>query len=179
MFEFTKKILKKILGRKNENIKDLRKRGVKIGENVDILNSTIDIGHGFLISIGNNVTITGATILAHDASTKKPLGFSKVGKVEIGNDVFIGINAIVLMNTKICDKVIIGAGAVVTGEIPSNSVVVGNPFKIISSYDDYIEKNQQKMKTAHIFNTICSKKTKQQKLEMIDKIKIGKTAYDE
>ena len=68
----------------------LRKRGVVIGENVDIINSYIDGCHGPLVSIGNNVTITGAHILAHDASTKKFLGYTKIGRVTIGNNVFIG-----------------------------------------------------------------------------------------
>lgn len=47
---------------------------VNMGTNVDIINSYIDSGFGWLITIGNNVTITNATILAHDASTKKSLG---------------------------------------------------------------------------------------------------------
>lgn len=72
------------------SVEFLRSRGVKIGENVDILNSLIDGCHGFLISIGNNVTITGARLLAHDGSTKKFLGYSKVGRIDIGNDVFVG-----------------------------------------------------------------------------------------
>lgn len=71
--QFIKKLVNKIQTKLNpidyNNVDYLRSRGVKIGENVDILDSNIDFCHGFLISIGNNVTITGARILAHDAST--------------------------------------------------------------------------------------------------------------
>ena len=74
---------------------------VQIGKNVDIINSYIDSGFGWLITIGDNVTITNATILAHDASTKKSLGYTKVGRVDIGDNVFIGYGAIVLPNTRI------------------------------------------------------------------------------
>ena len=58
----------------------LRKRGVVIGENVDIINSYIDGCHGPLVSIGNNVTITGAIILP---GTK------------IGNNVIIGAGTVI------------------------------------------------------------------------------------
>jgi acetyltransferase-like isoleucine patch superfamily enzyme len=130
------------------SVEALRKRGVKIGENVDILNSLIDGGHGALISIGNNVTITGVRILSHDASTKKFLGYSKVGLVEIGDNVFIGQGSIILPNTKIGNNVIIGCGAKILGNItigdnvkigansvvlhniPSNCTAVGIPAKI-------------------------------------------------
>lgn len=106
-----KRTIKMILGLERNSIEGLRKRGVKIGSNCSISTKYIDDGHGFLISIGNNVTIAvNAVILAHDASTKPFIGYSKVGKVEIGNDVFIGANAIVLPNVSIGDRVIIGGG---------------------------------------------------------------------
>lgn len=47
-------------------------RGVKFGENFDAPDSTIDYCHGHLVTIGNNVTLSGTTILAHDGSTKNP-----------------------------------------------------------------------------------------------------------
>lgn len=56
-----------------------RKNGVIIGENVKLINAHIDWNHGFLISIGNNVTITNAAILSHDASTNIFTGYSKIG----------------------------------------------------------------------------------------------------
>lgn len=74
-----------------------KKIGVKItGNDVYILNSKLDEGFPYLIEIGDHVTITGADILTHDASTIRFLGMSKVGKVKIGNNVFIGHGCVVL-----------------------------------------------------------------------------------
>lgn len=158
-------------------VENLRNKGVKIGENVDILNSLIDGCHGFLISIGNNVTITGATLLAHDASTKKFLGYSKVGRIDIGNDVFIGKGAIILPNTKIGNRVIVGAGCVVAKNIPDNSVVVGNPCKILCSFDEYIEKNRKMIETNPVYEKSFSEKTKEEKERMWRELD-GRVGFD-
>lgn len=115
-----------------------RSRGAKIGEDVVLINCRIDDQFQYLLSIGNHVTITGATILTHDASTKRALGFTKCGRVDIGDNVFIGDGSVILPNTKIGNRVIVGAGAVVAKNIPDDSVVIGNPCKIICSYDDYL-----------------------------------------
>lgn len=159
------------------SIEALRGRGVKIGENVDILNSQIDGCHGFLISIGNNVTITGATLLAHDASTKKFLGYSKVGRIDIGNDVFIGKGAIILPNTKIGNRVIVGAGSVVAKDIPDNSVVIGNPCRVLCSFDDYIEKNKKLLETNPVYQKHFTEKTAEEKESMRCELE-GKIGFD-
>ena len=128
----------------------LRKKGVVIGDNVHIYNSSVDGNYGASVTIGDNVTITGACILAHDASTKKALGYTKVGRVHIGNNVFIGYGSVILPETIIGDNVIIGAGSIVRGKVDSNSVVVGNPAKKVCSYSEYIDKNRQLLNEGYI-----------------------------
>lgn len=124
------------------NVEILKQAGVKIGDNVDIFASDIDTRFAHLIEIGDNVTITNATILAHDASTKKFIGYSKCAGVSIGNNVFIGYGSIILPGTKVGNNVIVGAGAVVRGDIPDDSVVTGNPATVICRTSEYIERNK-------------------------------------
>lgn len=69
----------------------------------------------------------------------------KFGKIKIGNNVHIGINSIIMPGVNIGDNVIIGVGSVVTKDIPSNSVAVGVPAKVIETIEDYYEKNKNKV----------------------------------
>ncbi len=163
-----KKIVRKILNcfrRKNSKnisyIDQCRRRGVKIGENVDLINAEIDYCFGHLITIGNNVTITNAVVLAHDASTKKALGYSKVGCVDIGDNVFIGYGCVVLPNVSIGNKVIVGAGTIVSKNVPDNVVIVGNPYRIICTYDEYMKRNKRNMKEKPISNILFSEKSEE------------------
>ena len=118
----------------------IRGGGGIVGNNVDILASNIDMGEPYLIHIGNNVTLTGVKLLTHDACLFKTTGYTRVGKVHIGNDVFVGWGSIILPNVTIGNNVVIGAGSVVAKDIPDNSVVVGNPCRVIGTYDALVEK---------------------------------------
>lgn len=140
------------------SIEFLRSRGVKIGENVNLINTTIDWSHGFLVSIGSRVTLTGVKILTHDGSTQIPLGVSHVGKVTIGDEVFIGHGTIILPNVRVGSRVVVGAGSVVTKDIPDNSVAAGNPARVIGTYDDFLEKHSAQMKTRPVYHTLWSEK---------------------
>lgn len=64
-----------------DQIEMYRRRGVRIGNNCSFYSADIDCTVPEIIRIGNDVTITHATILAHDASTKRSLGYTKVGRV--------------------------------------------------------------------------------------------------
>lgn len=117
-------------------------RGLIIGENTHIYSiEGIDGAWPWLIKIGNNVTISAnVTILAHDASTNVVHCATKLGRVIIGDNVFIGARSVVLCNTKIGDNVIVGAGSVVTHDLPGNAVYAGSPAKYICSIEEYREK---------------------------------------
>lgn len=62
------------------------------------------------------------------------------GKIHIGNNVFISSKSTILYGVNIGNNVIIGAGSIVTKDIPDNSIVAGAPAKFIKSFDDYISK---------------------------------------
>lgn len=132
----------------------LKERGAVIGNNVHIYDgggASIDYGFGHLLKIGDNVTISNSTILLHDASIKKELGYVKIGKIMIGDNVFIGAGSIILPNVNIGNKVVIGAGSVVAKNIPDGVVAAGNPIRIIGTYEVYMNKCREWIQTKPCF----------------------------
>lgn len=118
--------------------------GITIGKDCRIYTSKFGT-EPFLIEIGNKVTITeGVKILTHDGATwllndEKGRRYL-YRKVKIGNNVFIGVNSILLPGVIVEDNVIIAAGSVVTKSIPKNSIVAGNPAKKIGDFEKYKNK---------------------------------------
>lgn len=128
------------------NIKKAKKNGMIVGKNFHCAPSVfIDPAHCFLISIGDDCTFTAKVhILAHDASIKRHLGYTKIGKVSIGNRVFLGVGTVILPGVMIGDDVIVGAGSVVTKSIPPIEVWAGSPAKKICSLEEYLAKHSGK-----------------------------------
>jgi len=126
------------------DISYLIERGLKIGNNCTIHYDTIlDPSHCDLIEIGNNVTFAPrGHVLAHDGSMKTALGYTKIGKVVIEDNVFVGAGAIILPNVRIGKNSIIGAGSVVTHNVPENSVSAGNPARTICDLDFFLDKHK-------------------------------------
>jgi maltose O-acetyltransferase len=115
---------------------------MKIGDNVGLVNCTLDSLFPFLVEIGSNVLLTHATILAHDAS---PIVFgnrTRVGRVRILDRCFIGAGAVVLPGVTIGPDSIVGANAVVTRNVPPGSVAVGNPARTVSSVGDWLARKE-------------------------------------
>lgn len=104
-----------------------------------------------LIRFHNNVVVTsGVVFMTHDITNLMLNNMNKdyyykyySGCIEVMNNVFIGSNSIIFPNVKIGNNVIIGAGSIVTKDIPDNSVIAGNPAKIIESFDEYLEKRRK------------------------------------
>ena len=147
-------------------VEELRKRGAVIGNDVEIWTDKIDKGHAFLLQIGDRVTISDARILLHDASTKRFIGYSKVGRVIIGNNVFIGADAIILPGVTIGNNVVVGAGAVVTSSVPDNCIVVGVPARVVANCSDFVEKNKKLLAQNPVYETYWPNKSFEEKKTM-------------
>lgn len=152
MFNLIKKLKLKIMG--YQDIEKLKAMGLVIGEGVNIQHGClIDENHCWHISIGNRVTLApNVHILAHDASIKRLTGYARIGKVIIGDDVFIGAGTIVLPGVEIGKNTIIGAGSLITKDIPEGVVAGGNPAKVICTMDEYLDKIKGQMKKYPIFD---------------------------
>lgn len=122
----------------------LRDEGMRIGAGCHIGPDVVfDYSHIWLVAVGNEVTFAPRVhIIAHDASTKRHLGLTRIGKVTIGNKVFIGASSIVLPGVTIGENSIIGAGSVVSQSIPADCVAAGNPAKVVCSLESYLEKRR-------------------------------------
>lgn len=103
-----------------------------------------------LISFGSNVTVaSGVTFINHDIIDKVLNNMSdykfsyKTDCIDIKDNVFIGSNSIILPGVTINSNVIVAAGSVVTKSVPSNSVVGGNPAKVICTFDEFVEKRKK------------------------------------
>ena len=110
----------------------LKMTGVSIGKGCMIsLRAKIDTRRGEII-IGNNCIITyGCIILSHDASARRiNPSDNGSGKVIIEDNVFIGVNSVVLRNVTIGKNSVVGAGSVVSCDIPPNVVATGNPARV-------------------------------------------------
>ena len=158
----------------------LRRKGVSVGKNTKLYNVEVDGCFPHLISIGTDCCITHSVILAHDASKKSIVGYSKLGRVQIGNNVFVGYKSVILPGVKIGDNVIIGAGSVVTHDIPENSIACGVPAKVIGKYEEYEKKINQQFEGSQnmVSNTLFSKKSAADKEEQAELLADGSYGWD-
>lgn len=155
--KFLKRILLKRKVTSDDVLNHLRKGGAEIGTDVLVYSTSktlIDAQVPYLLKIGDHVRIAeGVKILIHDYSWSvlkrytsneicPGVVFGAQSAVTIGNNVFIGMNAVVTRGVTIGDNVVIGAGSVVTKDCPSNGVYAGNPAKRIMSILEYYRKRE-------------------------------------
>lgn len=144
--------------RPSDSVKIARKIGVRFTEQMGkeqcrILYEPLSVfgSEPYLITIGRHVEITaGVRFITHDGAfwcLREREVYQKkdyIAPITVGNNVFIGNDAIILPGVTIGDNVVVGAGAVVTKSIPSNSICAGNPARIIKYMDDYVLKAETK-----------------------------------
>ena len=164
--------------KRRPTVNRLRKWGAVIGEDVELICIQCDRKDATCLEIGNHVTLTHTMILTHDASPQRFVGhgLNRIGRIVIGNNVFVGRHTIIFPNVKIGSNVIIGAGSIVNKSIPDNVVAAGNPCRVISSIEEYVKKTKQNMTGNTFWNVRRDKMTRDELKEFNAKID-GKIVY--
>ncbi len=123
-----------------------KKAGVVFGENNSFASCFWTSAEPYLIKIGSNCQITAdVKIFTHGGSQVARTIYPKFdcfGKVEIGDNVYIGNNSLIMPGVSIGDNVLVAAGSVVCQSVPSGVVVGGDPAHIICTVEEYIERNK-------------------------------------
>jgi acetyltransferase-like isoleucine patch superfamily enzyme len=124
-----------------------KRKGLQIADDCRLVDMPSFGTEPYLIKIGKHVTISsnvrffthdgGTWVFRHEPKYKDVIRF---GKIEIKDNCFIGNGSIILPNVTIGENSVVGAGSVVTKDVPPNTVVAGNPAKPIKSVQEYADK---------------------------------------
>lgn len=110
---------------------------VNIGRNI-ATNNGIMICSAGRIDIGDDCLIgQDVVIIDHDAHGINPserrTSIGNIRPISIGNNVWIGSKVVILPGARIGDNCIVGAGSIVKGNFPDNSIIAGNPAKVVKT----------------------------------------------
>lgn len=127
-----------------------RSIGVRVGTGCRLLgmDSWTFGSEPYLVTLGDHVSITGGVrFITHDGGVwvlrdEEP-NLDMFGPITVGNNVFIGLNVLVMPGVTIGNHCVIGAGAVVTHDVPSGSIAVGVPARVVGTTSAYRERSVQ------------------------------------
>lgn len=129
------------------------KDGMKSGKNVTVMGNVNFGSEPYLITLEDNVRISfGVSFVTHDGATwafrdeEEYKDVIKYGKIHVGERTFVGCNSTILPGVTIGKKCVIGAGSVVTKDVPDGSVVAGVPAKVIMTTEEYAKKCKADLK---------------------------------
>lgn len=140
----------------NDPARYARTLGVNVGEECRIGGNPERLfgSEPYLVSIGNRVTVCeGVRFLTHDGGVwlfrAECPEMDVFGRIVVGNNVFLGLNSLILLGVNIGDNCIIGAGSIVTKSIPANSIAAGCPARVITSTENYRQKCEARALYVH------------------------------
>lgn len=137
--------IRRRIRRQNDPLGYARMIGVKVGQGCRFAPGISFGSEPYLITIGDRVSITaGVVFLPHDGGVwcirpEHPKA-DVFGPITVGNNVFIGTRAILLPGVTVGDDCVIGAGSIVTKDIPAGSVAAGSPARVLGPIENYREK---------------------------------------
>lgn len=146
-----KKLARKYYDRNEAFIRKLRRQGARVGKNVQIVDRaklSYEPWYANLLEIGDGVVISsGVRLVTHDSSYANIAGDLpiKYGRVIIERNAYIGVNAIILPGVRIGEHSLIGAGSVVTRDVPPRSVAGGNPAKVLGTLEQGLSRYQERI----------------------------------
>jgi len=115
-----------------------RSARIVVGSNVSLSatsiaarSKTVEIGDGTCVAPNVIIMDTDFHSLWPPEGRAQNPGYEQDADVIVGKNVWLGINSIILKGVKIGDNTVIGAGSVVTSDIPANCVAAGNPAKVL------------------------------------------------
>ena len=132
--------------------KTAKKNGLICGKNVTVMGGANFGSEPYLITLSDNVRISNDVMfITHDGGNfafryrEEYKDVNHFGKIFVGEHTFIGARATIMPGVRIGKNCVIGVGAVVTKNIPDNSVAVGVPAHVISDTENYARKMMAKM----------------------------------
>lgn len=136
--------------KKMNPIKYWKNKGLKIGEGCELYSSASFGSEPYLVTIGDKVRVnSNVKFITHDGgcwvirnlySSLNDVDLIK--PIKIGNNCHIGTGVTIMPGVTIGNNCIIGVGAIVTKDIPDNSIAVGVPARVIETIDDYLKKHE-------------------------------------
>lgn len=154
------KMKEKLTGNHKHILNYLKNRGIQMGYG-NYIYSDISTTESHLITLGSNITISGnVTLITHDNSIIKinPDKSNLFGRINIGDNCFIGMNSTILYGVTLGKNIIVASGSVVCRSFTDEKIVIGgNPARIIGTWDNFYDKSREFMMTRADFKEAVEK----------------------